>query len=94
MIFDNVCSFLVYFSALHISLVGVQDFSLIVTTHNSTALKINGMTEEILFAVLFGQEIFVSGHQTQKSHVYAHNFSAFFCLLTCTNPTTLMDAKQ
>ena len=38
----------------------------------------------------------VSGHQTQKAPVYAHNFSAsfFFHLQENTNPTTLMGSKQ
>ena len=38
-----------YSSALHTSLARVQGFSLVTTTHNSTALKVNGMTGDILF---------------------------------------------
>ena len=30
-------------------------------------IKENGMTEDILFVVLFSQKIFVSGHQIQKN---------------------------
>ena len=59
--------YLLYSSALQTSLARVQGFSLMVTTHNSTALKENGMTEDILFVVLFSQNIFVSGHQIQKN---------------------------
>ena len=36
-----------YLSALHTSLARVQVFSLMVTTHNSTALKANRMTEDV-----------------------------------------------
>ena len=36
-----------YPSALHISLARVQGFLLMVTTHNFTTLKENGMTEDI-----------------------------------------------
>ena len=39
--------FATYSSALHTSLVRVQGFSLMITTHNYTALKENGMTEDI-----------------------------------------------
>ena len=55
-------------STLHTSLARVQGFSLMVTTHNSTALKVNGMTEDILFVVLFGQKIFVSCHKKSFFH--------------------------
>ena len=42
--------------------------SLIVTTHNSAALKENGMTEDIfIFSSFCVDQFFVSGHQTQKS---------------------------
>ena len=72
-----------------------KSFSLMVTTHNSTALKENGITEDILYLVPWESKNFVSGHQTQKGPVYPHNFSvSFFHLLACTNPSTLMDSKQ
>ena len=48
--------FLLYSSTLHTSLVHVQSFSLMVTTHNSTPLKTNGMTADILFLVLLGKK--------------------------------------
>ena len=40
--------FLLYCSALQTSLALVQGFSSMVTMHNSTALKENGMTKDIL----------------------------------------------
>ena len=52
--------------ALHTSLARVQGFPLMVKMHNFTALKVNGMTEDILFVILFGQKLFASGHQTQN----------------------------
>ena len=36
-----------YYSSLYFSLTRVQGFSLMITIHNSTALKENGMTEDI-----------------------------------------------
>ena len=77
-----------YSSALQTSLARVQGLSFMVTTHNSTALKVNGMTEYIWFVVCFGLKICVSGHQTQKPYINAYNF------LSCTNPAILMDTKQ
>ena len=47
MILDNVCRFLLYSGALPTSLARVQDFSLMVTRRNFTALKTNGITEDI-----------------------------------------------
>ena len=38
-----------YFSALHTSLAQTKDFSLMITTHSSTALKANVMTEDIYY---------------------------------------------
>ena len=51
--------FALYSAALHTSLALVQGFSLMITTHNSTASKVNGITEDILFVVFFGQSFFV-----------------------------------
>ena len=45
--------FLLYFSALHTSLACFQGFSLIVTMHNSTALKVRVMQKTYLFVILF-----------------------------------------
>ena len=45
-----------YSSALHSSLARVQGYSLMVTTHNSTILKENGITEDVLFLVLVGSK--------------------------------------
>ena len=70
-----------YSSALHTSLVPVQGFSLMVTTHDSTALKTNGMTEDILFLVLLGQKMFASGHQTQKVPCLPPQFFCFFFII-------------
>ena len=59
----SVFVFASYPSALHTSVAHVQGFSLMVTIHNSAALKVNGITEDILFVVLFGQKNFVSGQK-------------------------------
>ena len=48
-----------YSRALHTSLARVQGFSLIVTTHNCTALKVNGMTEDIFIIILGPGEVIV-----------------------------------
>ena len=45
--------FLLYCSALQTSLACVQGFSLMVTTHKSTVLKVNGMTEDIFICCSF-----------------------------------------
>ena len=49
-----------YFNALHTSLAKIQSLSLMVTTHNSTALKVNGMTEDIFFSSCLWRNICVS----------------------------------
>ena len=68
-----------YSIVLHTSLARVQGFSLTLTTHNSTALRENGMTEDILiYTSLEVKKCFVSGHQTQKGPVYPYNFSVSF----------------
>ena len=76
-IVDNVSSFLLYPRALHVSLARVLDFSLMVTTHNSTVLKVNSMTEDIFVCIFFGQKVLVSGRQTQKA---LHTCPQYFCL--------------
>ena len=63
-VFDVFAS---YSSALHTCLAQTKGFSLIVTTHNSTALKTNGMAEDIfIFNSFWVKKFFVSGHQTQN----------------------------
>ena len=52
--------------------------------------------EDILFLVLLGQKIFVSGHQTQKRPIF---ISAIFLFPFThpqghTSPSALMDAKE
>ena len=50
-----------------------------------------------LFVVLFGQNIFlylVSKYKKAPIFIPIVFLSLFFHLLTCTNPNTLMDAKQ
>ena len=42
---------LLYSSALHTSLARVQDLPLTITTHKSTAVKVNGMTEDIFIII-------------------------------------------
>ena len=43
--------FFSYLNVLHTSLARVQGFSLMVATHNSSALKANGMTEDIFIII-------------------------------------------
>ena len=50
--------FVSYSSALHTSLTRIQGFSLMVTKHNSTALKVNGMTEDIFICSSFWSKSF------------------------------------
>ena len=82
-------------SALQASLARVQGFSLMVTTHNSTALKVNGMTEGIFVLVLFGSKDFcIRSPDTIKSmFMPTMLLHPFFHLLTSTNPSILMGAK-
>ena len=49
-VFDVFAS---YSSALHTSLTRVQGFSLMIAMHNSIALKVNGMTEDIFIYTSF-----------------------------------------
>ena len=48
-----------YSSALQTSLARVQVFSLMVTRHNSTALKVNGMTEDMFIIISGPGEVIV-----------------------------------
>ena len=73
MVFDNVSSFLLYVSALHTSLARVQGFSLMVATHNSTVLKVNGTTEDIFICNSFKSKIFVSSHKKEVFFNHFHN---------------------
>ena len=84
---------LLYSSTLQTFLARVQGFSLMVTTHSSTALK----TEDIfIYTSFWVKKVFVSGHQTQERAMFIPtiSLSIFSLLLTCINPTMLMDAKQ
>ena len=64
-VFDVFAS---YSSTLHTSLERIQGFSLMVTTHNSTTLKVNDMTEDILFVVLFPPKKFcIQSSDTKRS---------------------------
>ena len=71
-----------YSSALHISLVRSQGFSLMVTAQISTTLKVNGMTEDILFAILFGQKIFCVWTTDTKKPIFMPTtfLPVFYCL--------------
>ena len=95
MIFDNIYSFFSHLNALHISLAPVQGFSLIVTTHNSIALNENGITEDI-FYIFWWSKNFVSRQQTQNRPIFLSTIFVFLFsrLLSYTNPTILMGAKQ
>ena len=78
MSFYDMSCFLLYSSALHTSLARVQGFPLMITTHNSTALKKNGMTEDIFICSSFWSKNFLSSViRYKKVHVYAHNCSVF-----------------
>ena len=64
-VFDVFAS---YSSTLNTSLERIQGFSLMVTTHNSTTLKVNDMTEGILFVVLFPPKKFcIQSSDTKRS---------------------------
>ena len=88
--------FVSYYSTLNTSLARIQGFSLMVTTHNSTALKVNGMTEDILFLVLLGQKTFCIQSQDTKSPMFTPTISLFLFPhpQEHTNSTTLMGTKQ
>ena len=76
------------------------------STNTSISLKLSSSdfllsletfkTEDIFTFSHFGSRMICMWSPDSKMvHVYVHNFSvSFFCLLTCTNLTTLMDAKQ
>ena len=60
-----------YSSVLQTSLARVQGFSLMVITHNFTALKVNGMTEDILFVLHFGSKNFcIWSPDTKKANIH------------------------
>ena len=62
MIFAVSDVFASYSSVLHTSLARIQGFPLMITAHNSTALKTNGMTEDIfIFNSFWVKNFFVSG---------------------------------
>ena len=95
-IVDNVSSFLLYPRALHVSLARVLDFSLMVTTNNSTVLKVNSMTEDIFICIFFWSKSSCIWSPDTKIPTYMPTIflSLFSRLLTCTNPAILMDDKQ
>ena len=76
------------------------------STNTSISLKLSSSdfllsletfkTEDMFTFSHFGSRMICMWSPDSKMvHVYVHNFSvSFFRLLTCTNPTTLMDAKQ
>ena len=67
-VFDNFAS---YSSALHTSLAWTQGFSLIVTTHNSTALKENGTMKDIFICSSFWSKNFcIRSPDTKKANVH------------------------
>ena len=71
---------LAIFQHPYTSLARVQGFYLMVTTHNSNALKDNGMAEDIFYFLflLEAKKIYVSDHQIQKSLCLCPQF---FCFL-------------
>ena len=69
MVFAVFDVFASYSSALHTSLAHVQGFSLMVTTHSSTALKVNGMTEDILFVFPFRPKKFCIWSSDKKAYI-------------------------
>ena len=63
--------FAAYSSTLHTSLVQTQGFSLMVSMHNSTSLKTNGVAEDIfIFNSFWVKNFFVSGH---KKMIFFHD---------------------
>ena len=89
--------FVSYSCALHISLMHVQDFSLMITTDHSTALKLNSMTEDNFICTSFfrSKSFCILSQGTKKVFIYLHNFSvSFFYIQEHTNRSTLMDTKQ
>ena len=94
MIFDNVCSFFSYLNASHISLAPVQGFSLMVTTHNSTALKENGMTEDIFIYTSFRLKKFCIWSSGTKTCIYPCNFSVSFFSSSGTHQSYHLDECQ
>ena len=64
--------FLLYFSALHTSLARLEGFSLIVTTHNSTTLKVNGMTEDVFICSSFWSTIFLYPVTRHKKELFVN----------------------
>ena len=70
---------LLYISALQTSLAPAQGFSLTVTTHNSTALKVRAYQKTSLFVVPFGQKIFcIQSPDTKKPISMPTIFLSFF----------------
>ena len=86
-----------YSSALQTSLARAQGFSLMVATHNSTALEANGITEDIfIFLVFLGQKIFYIQLSDTKSPCLMPTIflSLVFHPREHNNPNILMGAKQ
>ena len=75
---DNVSSFLLYPRALHVSLARVLDFSLMVTTHNSTVLKVNSMTEDIFICIFLVKKFLYLVTRHKMPYILAHNISVSF----------------
>ena len=92
----DVCSFDVfasYSSALHTSLARVQGFSLMIKTHNSAALKLNGMTEDIF---IYRSKIFLYPVIRYKNapFFYTHNFSVFFFSSSGIHQSQYLDGSE
>ena len=93
--FYDIGGFLLYCSALRTSLAHVQGLSLMVITFNSTALKENGMTEDIFFISFRPKNICVWSSNRKRSMIMTIVFlSLAFHLQKHTNPTSVIDAKQ
>ena len=69
------------FCYIQVPLARVQVFSLMITTHNSTALKVNDMTEDILFVLLFGSKQFLylfTRHKKANIHIFLTDIIVIF----------------
>ena len=59
-----------YSSVLHTSVARIQDFSLMVTSHKSTALKETGMTEDIFIKFRAPAKLFLIYRQALVDNGY------------------------
>ena len=85
-----------YSSAPYASLTLVQGFSLMVTTHNSTALKENGMAEDIFYFLflLEAKKFLYPIIRSKKAYVCVHSFSVSFFSSSDVHQSQYLDGCQ